>query len=32
MNAPIEPWPLTGEQSAIVELCRDFAREGVEQP
>jgi acyl-CoA dehydrogenase len=29
MNAPIEPWPLTGEQRAIVELCRDFAREQI---
>jgi alkylation response protein AidB-like acyl-CoA dehydrogenase len=27
MNALTEPWPLTDEQRAIVELCRDFARE-----
>jgi alkylation response protein AidB-like acyl-CoA dehydrogenase len=24
-----EPWPLTGEQRAIIELCRDFAREEI---
>ena len=29
MNAPTEPWPLTGEQRAIVELCRDFARKEI---
>jgi alkylation response protein AidB-like acyl-CoA dehydrogenase len=27
MNALTEPWPLTDEQRAIVDLCRDFARE-----
>ncbi|MEU8934321.1 acyl-CoA dehydrogenase family protein [Streptomyces sp. NPDC048409] len=26
MTAFTEPWPLTDEQRAIVELCRDFAR------
>ncbi|MFD3912997.1 acyl-CoA dehydrogenase family protein [Streptomyces sp. NPDC058603] len=26
MNAPTEPWPLTDEQRAVVQLCRDFAR------
>ncbi|MFF6981345.1 acyl-CoA dehydrogenase family protein [Streptomyces sp. NPDC008343] len=26
MNALTEPWPLTEEQHAVVELCRDFAR------
>ncbi|WP_194915837.1 acyl-CoA dehydrogenase family protein [Catenulispora rubra] len=25
MNTSIEPWPLTDEQRAIVELCREFA-------
>jgi alkylation response protein AidB-like acyl-CoA dehydrogenase len=25
VSASIEPWPLTEEQRAIVELCRDFA-------
>ncbi len=29
MNAITEPWPLTDEQRAIVELCRDFAREEI---
>ncbi|WP_432039870.1 acyl-CoA dehydrogenase family protein [Streptomyces cucumeris] len=26
MNAVTEPWPLTEEQRAIIDLCRDFAR------
>ncbi|WP_411120088.1 acyl-CoA dehydrogenase family protein [Streptomyces sp. 058-1L] len=26
MNALTEPWPLTDEQRAVVQLCRDFAR------
>ncbi|MEU8827520.1 acyl-CoA dehydrogenase family protein [Streptomyces sp. NPDC048636] len=26
MNALTEPWPLTDEQRAIIDLCRDFAR------
>ncbi|MFF0451580.1 acyl-CoA dehydrogenase family protein [Streptomyces sp. NPDC004609] len=26
MNAIDEPWPLTDEQRAVVQLCRDFAR------
>jgi alkylation response protein AidB-like acyl-CoA dehydrogenase len=29
MNSVTEPWPLTGEQRAIVELCRDFARDEI---
>jgi alkylation response protein AidB-like acyl-CoA dehydrogenase len=27
MNALTEPWPLTDEQRAIVQLCREFARD-----
>ncbi|MEV4972280.1 acyl-CoA dehydrogenase family protein [Streptomyces scopuliridis] len=26
MNTPTEPWPLTDEQRAVVQLCRDFAQ------
>ncbi|MFC9648716.1 MULTISPECIES: acyl-CoA dehydrogenase family protein [unclassified Streptomyces] len=26
MNAFTDPWPLTDEQRAVVQLCRDFAR------
>ncbi|MFD7087232.1 acyl-CoA dehydrogenase family protein [Streptomyces sp. NPDC059896] len=26
MNALTDPWPLTDEQRAVVQLCRDFAR------
>jgi len=29
MNSVTEPWPLTGEQRAIIELCRDFARDEI---
>jgi len=29
MNALPEPWPLSGEQRAIVGLCRDFARDEI---
>jgi alkylation response protein AidB-like acyl-CoA dehydrogenase len=29
MNPVTEPWPLTGEQRAIVGLCRDFARDEI---
>jgi acyl-CoA dehydrogenase len=29
MNSVTEPWPLTGEQRAIIELCGDFARDEI---